>query len=360
MVIKTIEDIYFLKHTKAHYSYLKAEIRDLKYRGVIRHLIVFALNRLEDGGVFEIVDKPHASFSLKKGSIDFVQVKQEVFRVLKNRVEILDADNKKGLIRLKKLPQMQIVPEGFSFGIVFGGNDMDLLKSSVDSILAIDFPQGIPFEIIIAGPSAINEQELLQIWGHIAAIRYLPLDIPNNPRILICEKKNALFNACSYSRVIISHTRIIYEPQFAKKLKDEIVEFATPEVRLLESNEKYLDFVLIPSYDDLVRKPTGPVIGYLNIDHNYLEYFANRVPCIDGGLNIFNKNLVVNAPYNPYVAWGEAEDFEMCARLYHEGVLIDYLPNITCYSQTNKTKIRFKELKKPLRAVYKFWLRNRR
>jgi hypothetical protein len=360
MVIKTIEDLYFLKHSKIRYRYLKADIQELKYRGVLRHLIVYALNRLEDEGIFEIVDEPHASFSLRKGKIDFVQVKQEVFRVLKNRVEILDADNKTGLIRLKKLPQSQFVQEGFSFGIVFGGNDKDLLKLAVDSILANDFPKGIPFEIVIAGPHTINQQELMQLWEHNAAISYLPLDIQNEPRILICEKKNALFNACRYSKAIISHTRIVFGPHFAKQLNDEVIEIAIPEIRLLESNKKYIDYFLISSYDDMVRKPTGPVIGYLNIDKNYLKYFGGRVPCIDGALNVFNKNLVVSAPYNKHVAWGEAEDFEMCARLHHQGILIDYLPNITCYSQTNKTNIRFEELKKPLRTVYKFWLRNRR
>jgi hypothetical protein len=178
---------------------------------------------------------------------------------------------------------------------------------------------------------------------------------------MICQKKNKLFEACRYSLVTISHTRITFSVDYAEKLGQAIVEMATPKVVLAENGEKYLDYFLFHNYMDLIRRSSGRILGLQNMDGDYLHFMGNRVPGIDGGINVFNKNRVPPVPYNNYVAWGEAEDMELAASLFQQGILIDYLPDITCFSQTSKINIRFKALKKPFRMLYKYlWLKKGR
>jgi hypothetical protein len=361
MHVSNIKDIYFLKTNTGFFNKITIDTRQLKYQGVLRHAIVYALNRLSTGGILEVIDEPFRTFSISKSNIDFWQVKLETFRVLKDRVEILEADKKTGHIVLRKRQEKELFPKGFSFGIVFGGPDEALLKTAVDSILANPFLQSVPYEIIIGGPSAVDARQLLGLWQNHPQIRYLEADIADTPRVMICQKKNKLFEACRFSLVTISHTRISFPQDYAEKLWNTIVEMATPKVVLAQNGEKYLDFFLFHNYNDFIRTGKSHILGLQNIDDDYLYYMTNRVPGIDGGINIFNKNIVPAAPYNEYVAWGEAEDVELAATLFQHGILIDYLPDITCFSQTNKINIRFKALKKPFRMLYKYlWLKKGR
>lgn len=361
MHVSNINDIYFLKSNTGVFDKITIDTRQLKYQGVLRHAIVYALHRLSTGGILEVNDEPFQSYSLSKNRIDFWQVKLETFRVLKDRVDILEVNNQTGSIVLRKRQEKELFPKGFSFGIVFGGPDEALLKTAVDSILANPFLQSAPFEIIIAGPSSVDARQLLGLWQNHPQIRYLEADIADTPRVMICQKKNKLFEACRFGLVTISHTRITFPVDYAEKLWQGIVEMATPKVVLAENGEKYLDYFLFHNYNDLTRTRTSHIVGLQNIDGDYLYYMTNRVPGIDGGINIFNKNIVIAGPYNEYVAWGEAEDAELAANLYQQGILIDYLPGITCFSQTNKINIRFKALKKPLRMLYKYlWLKKGR
>jgi hypothetical protein len=114
---------------------------------------------------------------------------------------------------------------------------------------------------------------------------------------------------------------------------------ATPAVYYVEKKKefKYLDISFINNYQEIQYGASrrGTIAGE-NIDSDYLHWYRKRVPFIDGGLNIFNKNLIKEPPYNSFISWGEAEDVDVCNRLFQQGVLIDFLPDIKCYSATNK------------------------
>ena len=89
----------------------------------------------------------------------------------------------------------------------------------------------------------------------------------------------------------------------------------------------------------------------------YLKHYSNRVPYIDGGLNIFNKNNIVEPPYSNVLEWGEAEDLDLACRLYHQGNLIDYYDDLVSYSLTDKIHAKDNFLKKVIRRITRFFLK---
>ena len=49
--------------------------------------------------------------------------------------------------------------------------------------------------------------------------------------------------------------------------------------------------------------------------------------------------MVIDPPYSNEIAWGEAEDLELSARLFYNGILIDYHDDITSESLTDKVNV---------------------
>jgi hypothetical protein len=90
------------------------------------------------------------------------------------------------------------------------------------------------------------------------------------------------------------------------------------------------------TYQDIQLGAKSGTVAGENIEEDYLHWYRRRVPYVDGGLNIFNKNIIKDPPYNNFISWGEAEDVDVCNRLYQSGILIDYLPEIKCFSATCK------------------------
>jgi hypothetical protein len=354
--LSNIRDIYNLKSIDEKFSKVRISTIKLKYRGVLRHAFFYAYKSLDKGGEIEIQDEPFKNYSAQRDNIDFWQVKYEFFRSMRDKGKVLELDNSKGLIRWQIGEAPISYPAGISFGIVFSGTESDevLLNEAIRSINENVFLQGIQHEILVCGPSNFHSERLTKKFP---SVQYLPFDVPTTPRLLICEKKNLIYNACRYEKVSISHTRIIFARDFAEKFWELYLEVASPIVFLKKDGSKYLDYTLTDNYEDALRKQSKQRIGYKWIDENYLYYMTKRVPWIDGGITLFNKNCIDKAPFNPFIAWGEAEDMEMCSRLYYNGYLLDFFPELVCFSQTDKIHQKYEGFKRPIRNfVKKLWI----
>jgi hypothetical protein len=336
ITVSSQQDLYKLKTVTKVYDEVTVRLHQLKHQGLIRHAVKYANNALKVGGTLIIDSTPFESYSLRRNKVDFWQVRHEVFGCLKNTVDVVDVNSKEGRITLRKSKHLYDY-DGVSFGIVFSGNKQEepLLVAAIRSI---PVNQKVPCEILVCGPSGYNfdwiKKEFLSL-----NFKYLPLDIATTPRLLICDKKNLLYSSAAYSLVVISHCRIIFSDNFTNELLKYPIEMATPAVYYVEKKKefKYLDISFINNYQEIQYGASrrGTIAGE-NIDSDYLHWYRKRVPFIDGGLNIFNKNLIKEPPYNSFISWGEAEDVDVCNRLFQQGVLIDFLPDIKCYSATNK------------------------
>jgi len=353
VTISSLSDLYTIKEVSQFYDEITINLDKLKSDGLIRHAVKYSNNALHMGGVMIIHSSPFESYVLKRNKIDFWQVKYEVFGSLKDTIEITEVDSKAGKLVLRKKKHLYNYT-GISFGIVFSGNKEEekQLIRSIDSIWQNKELNRINYEVLISGPTVYDPASIVDEFPNLN-IKYVPLDISTQPRLMICEKKNLLYKSAQYSLVVISHSRILFSDDFVQNLTRFPVEMATPAVYFKDNGTsyKYLDLAFIGSYQDLQLGAKRSTIAGENIQDDYLHWYRKRVPFIDGGLNVFNKNVIPDPPYNDYISWGEAEDVDLCNRLFQNGVLIDYLPAIKCYSATCKVT-GYSSLKKIARKLF--------
>lgn len=339
-IIKDIRDLYILKSSEERYDEITIRAEKLKYKGVIPFALKYAYWSLTSMGTIKILDSSHSTYGFQKNKMGFWQVRYICAKVLGDFCTFIKVDNSRGEIVLKKNKEYE-EHNGISFGIVFSGIDSDekLLFQAIESIVKIDKAKAFPYEVIICGPSEYDKNRLVQLYGENDNIKYLPFDFEaNENRLMICQKKNYIFTKSRYSIVSISHTRIKFSNDFVAKLKNRYFDFCTPAVYYSENNFNYhyLDFLLVGGYDDIFALPKLLPLGGYKMSSNYLFKLKRRFPAIDGGLNIFNKHIIQTPPYDDKIAWGEAEDLDLSARLFNQGILIDYMYDIECFSLTNK------------------------
>ena len=338
ITISSIEDLYAIKEVSEYYDEITINLNTLKNDGLTRHAVKYSNNALRTGGSMIIHSSPFESYVLKRNKIDFWQIRYEIFASLKDTIEIAEVDAKAGKLFLRKKKHLYNYT-GISFGIVYSGNreEEKQLISSIDTIRQNKELNRIKYEVLISGPTIYDAAAIINEFPSLN-IKYVPLDIATYPRLMICEKKNLLYKTAQYSLVVISHSRILFPDDFVQSVTRFPVEMATPALyfNINGKDYKYLDLAFIGSYQDLQLGAKRSSIAGENIQNDYLHWYRRRVPFIDGGLNVFNKNVIPEPPYNNYVSWGEAEDVDVCNRLFQNGVLIDYLPAIKCYSATCK------------------------
>lgn len=339
LYIKSISDIYTIQFIYDQYSEIIIDFSALKYLGVGRYALKYALWALKKDGIITILDT-HQDTRSSRSRITFNQVRLEVFKALGDDVEVIDVDDRERFVKVKKISD-RYTNIGFSFGIIFSGslNEEGQLIRAVESILGNKDLKKYPYEIVICGPSDFFSESFILQFGE-ANIRYLAYNTISMPRFMISQKKNYLYSAMKYNIVSISHTRIVYPDNFVNEVFYKKFDLFTTKVLVNQNGHrfKYMDFSLIDTYDITKYPIRGIPSG--DIKDEVLYYMQKRVPYIDGGLTIFNKNILADPPYNNKIAWGEAEDVDMCANIYFKGLLIDYFTFLESESLTCKIGIK--------------------
>lgn len=345
--VGTIENIYQLQYIYNYYDEITINAKKLKYTGTLRYAFKYALWALKVGGEIEIIDEPFRDFGFSTKRIDFWQIRHELFKSLKNDIEILELDNTKGLIKVKKIKESYI-NSGFSFGIVFSGSESEKeqLTKSVQSILYNIDLNKYDYEIIICGPSNFDSESYLEQFISFD-VKYLSFDFePNAKRLMITQKKNYLYENCKYNIVSINHTRIVYANDFMVKTFDKKFDVFTPKVMVEENGKwyRYLDFGLIGSFNTS-KVNSASVMSSIYLNDEILYFMKKRMPYIDGALSIFNKK-VISLPYNENIAWQEAEDIDLSMNLINKGYLISYFYDIQNISLVSKFNIKLNFIRK--------------
>lgn len=345
--IQNIKNVYEIQYVYDKYNYITINTKKLKYTGMLRYAFKYALWALKVGGEIEIIDEPFRDFGFSTKWIDFWQIRHELFKSLKNDIEILELDDKRGLIKVKKINESYI-NNGFSFGIVFSGSEgeKEQLSKSIHSILNNKDLNKFNYEVIICGPSNFDSESYLEQFISFN-VKYLLFDFElNAKRLMITQKKNYLYENCQYSIVAINHTRILYADDFMMKTFDKKFDVFTPKVMVEENGKwyRYLDLGLIGSFNTS-KVNSASVMSSIYLNDEILYFMKKRVPYIDGALSVFNKKLI-SLPYNENIAWQEAEDIDLSMNLINKGYLISYFYDIQNISLVSKFNIKLNFIRK--------------
>ena len=338
-VIQSIDDIESIRegYNTFLYDEIVIEKSKIKKQGVFRWALKYAFWNLKVEGKLRIIDVDYKSLNQKKKKNDFWRTKQEVFKVFKEDVKSLSLKNNE--IIVEKLNDDKYINNGVSVGIVFSGSkdEEPMLFKCLDNIfMSFKENQDISTEVVICGPSDYDRSLLTRNYLS-SNCRYIIYDhVIENGRVMIGKKKNYLYQQCTFNIVSILHTRILIEKSFTKNLFDQKFDFLSPKVLAREDDKiyDYISYHLIGSYN--INATNIPILTVQHFDDKYLFHMANRYPYVDGGIMIFNKKALNILPFNPYVAWDEAEDVECSSRLHSAGFLIDYSTQLVCTSQTKK------------------------
>jgi hypothetical protein len=351
MIINGIESIEKIRNQKNFYDEIRINSHKLISEGVFRHAVKYSFWALKKDGKLVIQGKIGNGLGFSPNKIKFWQVRAEVFRLLKDEIITLSDDKLLDTLVVQKRDKT-IEENCVSIGFVYGGNknELALLKNSFERIKNYSGKT----EILICGPSECHSEMLFHQYN----VHYVSCDLFETNRVLYTKKKNLLFDAALYSYLIIAHARILITKELLVGIPKYNFDVITPRVIYKERdrNHAYLDYLLMEHYS-LLLKRKHPTLGLNKINKRYLYHLKNKVPYIDGGITVFNKNSITHPPYAEYLGWGDAEDLEMCERLYQQGYLIDFAPELVCYTQTNKLDFNSSKIQRLKTRILKFFVK---
>ncbi|HFQ5292029.1 TPA: hypothetical protein ACGUXT_001217 [Vibrio vulnificus] len=301
-------------------------------QGVLEYSIKKVYHKMSFDGLINIPISFDSEEALDKRKLSKWQLNSTVARVFKS--EICDIKYLSDRIEITKLEKD--ISKTISIGVIFSGTEQDisLLVESLKNLKA-GSDKGL-LEIVICGP--IDKKSKIEKILEFNGIIYLPYEseIDEYDRFMICKKKNFLYENMNGEIKVVSHSRIKYPSNFCSTLLSENFELACPIVKTKEMFD-YLDLIFIEDYDILKpvkRRPVSSIIyGY-----NKYSFFKTMKPYVDGGIMIFNAKYFSSRPFNDSLAWGEAEDVELCSRAVSSGIHIDRIESLQCISLTEKIK----------------------
>mgnify|MGYP005626654273 CR=1 FL=1 len=334
--ITTVSEFKLFLSKDCRYDYIIINLSRLKESNILRYLIKHTFWKLNINGIIEFIDESSKGQLFSTKRIDFWQIRNLIFKLLKK--DILLEEINDGNIKIRKRYE-NYINNGFSFGLIFSGNDKEitLLTNTIKSILDNKNINKYDYEILVCGPSSFNKDTLKQYFD-LPQITYINFDSNESKRFMISAKKNFLYNQMKYNISILSHLRIYYSQSFMDNMFTKRFDFLAPKV-LDSQNKSYLGFTLIGSYDLSKKNTFKPLTGEF-LEDNFYYALKNRVPYIDGGILILNRNIIKDDPLDSNIAWGEGEDIDISANLYYQGYLIDYDSNLICMSSINKIQIK--------------------
>lgn len=353
MKIKTLNDLLKIKSTyNQPLQSIVIDLKNFKKNNLLRHALKYSLHHLQIGGEIKIIDSSFLK-NMKKNNFTWWISRNEIFKSLNNQIKCLELDRDR--IVVEKIEDKKYISNGISLGIVFSGNinEENILTQCLSAIhkSSKKLTQN-NIEVIISGPSSYDPSKVINLFNALK-IKYLIFDdIVVNKRILICKKKNLIFEKSNYSSVVIMHTRINIAEDFLINLSNKKFDMISPKVMVRKENKNfdYLSIQFIKNYFTFFYRALTPD----QFNTSYLKLFKHYFPTIDGGIVVINKNLFNNfLPFNDYLAWEEAEDVEMSSMAYSRGMLIDFYEDLKCFSVTEK----YNTKKNFFQKIFNFFLR---
>lgn len=333
-VVSSREDLYRLKALRG-LSRVVIHTQRLTYRNLVPHALKYGVWALEPGGTLLVCDSSPNVFDLWPRFVSFKLIRQWTYKLLAGEAEPVRLDIERGEIELRRTRPP--TPPGWGAGVVFSGQEAELprLRKCLDGLL--QQPELLPErggEIMVCGPAAAAG-----CVDDYPQVQYLPYEMPPGPRVMICGKKNALIRALKGPRVVVMHTRIVFEPDTLRHVPDEF-EITTPRV-FSEGPAGLEDYLSLGVHDSDIPgyapRLTSSNLRRVPVER-YLDLYEQGVPYVDGGVFMVRKDVHARCPLNENVAWDEGEDLEWCARALVDGFLVDLAPEARAVSVVGKLR----------------------
>ena len=201
----------------------------------------------------------------------------------------------------------------WSFGIVSDGKKNERI---LDTIRQIEDMKIQEFEVLICGPSPSDHlPENVKVLDDS--------DLYRDIRIPISSKKNRIIQNAKFNNLVIIHDRIHFSKSWYRDLCMYGNYYDALCTRILDEDTKTRRVIDWAAFE-------GEINAYQN-SNGILYNYKQWSPFIyaDGGYLIIKKHLISPILLNPYLNWGEAEDYDFSRRLYLAGVLYNFYEK--CY-----------------------------
>ena len=339
MVLDTIADLVDVQASSAEFDQIVVNCPYFARLGLLRHALKYSSFHAASNAVIQMKSPAHTGYGLNRRCINRWQILSEAALALSGRGVFMPLEQK-GDIAFR-------IGEAFSpcrsvtFGIVFSGreNECSMLEGALRSISEIRGVNSDNCEIVVLGGGECDGTQMVRDYRHLN-LRYIYHEgAIENGRFLVSQKKSRFFEVATNDALVISHTRIGFDPSFCEALFRQRFEVCAPRVYFMEGETKrpYLDYVLVGDYDVTKTRRIRTLLSS-DFGDKHLYLMRNRVAYVDGGITIFDRRKIDQSPFLRELAWGEAEDLVMARKMFGDGYLIDYCPDMLAYSTTDKLK----------------------
>ena len=331
----TVSDLASLSRcrTLTDLDHVVIETAKLKYRGLLPTALRYAVWATRPGGRIDVLDGGIEDASSPAFEFSFNTVRQCAARFCARDVEFVDFGV--GTIQMRR--RSPIVVAGWGAGVVFSGRDEEIpqLLACLNGLhRQPELAASRGGEIVVCGPA----RDLDFLSGH-SSVRYLVHELPDGPRVMICQKKNALIRAIEGPRVVILHSRIVLDDGCLAAVPREF-DMASPNTSVLQAGRRVPYLSLCQSEAAIPgRMPRSVGRTMRSVpDGNPLRLHQHAPLFVDGGAFFVTRPLHDACPLDDDIAWQEAEDLDWCMRAYAQGYLIDLAPDATAVSATSKLR----------------------
>ena len=305
----------------------------LKYRGLLPAALRYAVWATRPGGRIDVLDDGVEDASSPAFEFSFNAVRQCAARFCARDADFIEFGS--GIIRMRR--RTPVLEAGWGAGVVFSGRDEEIpqLLECLDGLQRQpELATGHGGEIVVCGPA-----RSLDFLRDHPDVRYLVHDLPDGPRVMICEKKNALIRAIKGPRVVILHSRIKLDEGCLAAVPREF-DILSPNTSVLQSGRRVPYLSLCQSEAAIPgRMPRAVGRTMRSVpDGNPLRLQRHAPLFVDGGAFFVTRSLHQQCPLDDHIAWQEAEDLDWCMRAYAQGYLIDLAPDAMAVSATSKLR----------------------
>jgi hypothetical protein len=290
------------------------------------------IKRIDDllvvGGILEIEHFIHGSiYSAGQLFRPMSFTMYEISLCLGNRYLLIEKDllETKCILKYRKVKSSILVSDtiyNWSFGIISDGKKNERVLQIIHQISEFSIPN---YEVLICGPFPYNHTT---ISSNVKVIG--DSDLYKDLRAPISAKKNRIIDNANFNNLVIMHDRISFPSNWFEKIKGYGNYFDVLQPQILDEESKsrqVQDWMYF----------SGDFSDFSNTKGGYVEYNKwNSSIYIDGGLIIIKKHVIENVRYNENLNWGEAEDLDLCRRLYLSGALFSFYHDLKVFTSTHR------------------------
>jgi len=309
----------------------------LKHRGLLPLAMRYAIWAVRTGGRVIVHDDGLKDASAPVFQAPFNNVRQWAVKFSARDAELIAFDAS-GRMEFERTSE--VLPPGWSAGVVFSGADSELLSLSRCLEGLLQQPELTPEqggEIIVCGPP-----RNMDFLAPYPTVRYLDFSLPDSARFLIGRKKNALMQAMRGPRLAVMHTRIVLQPGALSKVPREF-DILAPHTFVLEGSRTspYLSLGCSDSvWPGAMPRRMGMTMRNLKPGDHWAMHARGGV-FVDGGVYLTTRQVIEDCTLSEHLGWEEGEDIDWCARAFMNGWLSDIAIDCRAVSQAgNRLRVR--------------------